>query len=273
VTAVPDAAVRARSDAASELLARLMSRRPDGGLEALDLRTRTSVQSAFLLLDPAPAGDVDRFVSTTLDRLLRMLKPRTERVKVEYQGRTRGRVVWPRTTKARMSEDCDPTRFVCSEVKRLYDTPENRLLKYVAVRLAGAVRSVPEAVRWGTCLYPAEGGFAGRPTAVRIARVESRLDAVLRDARLRGIELPREITREHLKCAESLRVDEYAALARFYARYRSIALAPTWPDAVADAATRVLPLADDPAWLDAAAAALRRACALAEPSGGAGGRL
>lgn len=257
----------AEADAATvrRLLGLLVEPRRAAALDRIDPKTRAALQSSYLLLDPHREADVDPFVATTLERVVSQLKPLTERHRVEYQGRVRGRVLWPPTTKARYSKDCDPTRYVCAEIKRVYDTPENRLLKYVVERLAGAVRLVPRPVRDGSCYFASSSGRAPAPSRDRLARVEARLNTMLRDVRLRAVETPREITSVHLLRAESLRIDEYADVARFYRRYRAMALSASWADALADAGTRVFPMPSAASskeagvWLELAVAVLRRA--------------
>ncbi len=89
-------------------------------------------ETCFLLhQDPYEGSDVLSFVNVTLERLLRGLVSQTNRTQREYRGRVRGRVAWAATWKARLSKEYDPTKFVCTEVRRQFDTPENQLLRFM----------------------------------------------------------------------------------------------------------------------------------------------
>jgi hypothetical protein len=220
----------------------LMAHLPTSSLEALEANVRAALQSAYLLADVGPDRDVDLLLATTVERLVYRLKPKTERRRTEYQGRVRGRVLWPETSKARLGEDGDPTRFVCREIVRRYDTPENQLLRFVLERLAEAARLFPPSLRAGACLYPHTFGLAPASTAARLARIEARLNAFLRNPGLRAVSVPASVTRAHLLRARSIRVDEYATMARFYERYAAMTAPDSWLDEVARAGKRVLPL-------------------------------
>ena len=165
---------------------------------------------------------VDQFVNRNLRRILGQLSRRTELRQVQYRGQVRGRVLWPATYKARYSEEFDPTRFVCQEVQREYDTPENQLLKYVVTQIDACLKVVPEAIRSGQCYYVATEG--SQATAPLLARTESALAILRRNVYLREISLPRRITGEHLRKARSARLEEYAGVADFYCRYRDTVL-------------------------------------------------
>ena len=165
---------------------------------------------------------VDQFVNRNLRRILGQLNRRTELKQVQYRGQVRGRILWPATYKARYSEEYDPTRFVCQEVQREYDTPENQLLKFVVTKIDECLRVVPEAIRSGQCYYVATEG--SQATAPLLTRIESALAILRRNVYLREISLPRRITDEHLRKARSARLEEYAGVADFYCRYRDTVL-------------------------------------------------
>src|SRR5438046_2339538 len=85
------------------------------------------VRATFFLLDRAPGGDAEDFLTTEAPALLQQLSRRTTRRYVEHTGRLRGRVQWPMTYQARASGESDPACFVCCEAVHLHDTPENQL--------------------------------------------------------------------------------------------------------------------------------------------------
>ena len=233
------------------LLAELLALRPSGfAPSALDAQQQFAIAATYFLLDvpdsglAAPSVSVERFVTYTLGRLLQQLSRVTERQRVAYAGQVHGRIDWPSTIKARYSEDYDPSRYVCREVHRRYDTLENQLLKYVVEEIRACLLAVPRVIREGHCYYPAAEGGEHHPdaTAIRLGRMETALNRARYHVRYREITRPLAPTAEHLRSAESSRQEEYAEVAQVYRRYRQMLSGPArWQD-LARAGRRVLPL-------------------------------
>ncbi|MEW5872885.1 MAG: DUF2357 domain-containing protein [Chloroflexota bacterium] len=233
------------------LLSLLLDSAPLQAWEALQSRGELAgAAAAYFLLDcqprdslkggpaEAPAGGVEFFVQVTMRRLLRQLSRSTQRQLSEYRGRVRGRVAWSQTLKARYTQDYDPTRYVCSEVRHQYDTPENQLLKYLLACIQDCLKSVPEALRAGFCYTPAGSAGAGS-IAQRLAQVEATLAQLQRNTRLRQISLPETVQEFHVLRALTSRTEEYADVARLYQHYQRVVAAPTWAR-LAEVGRRVL---------------------------------
>ena len=103
---------------------------------------------AFLGLTPAAARltaavvlttspEVDELVAS-LPHMMRKLTVATNMRTERLFGEIRGPVVWNETLAARAASAGDPQLFVCSSVRRAYDTPENRVL-------VGALLSITSA--------------------------------------------------------------------------------------------------------------------------------
>jgi len=211
-----------------------------------------SGREAYFVLHRALRGEIDvvSFVTVTLDRLPRGLACRTEREQSEYRGRVRGRVAWAKTWKARLSDEYDPTRFVCTEVRRQFGTPENQLVKFMVETAWSLVEAIPPVIRQGVYCRPGPDGdepMSVGATFERISRIEATLPRLRVHPQLREISIPERITLEHLRRAETSKMEEYGQVASLYRRYHRCLIARDWQELV-DLGHTLLPL---PARLDA----------------------
>lgn len=216
--------------------------------------------AAYFLLDiEAEENGVEPYATITLPRLQQQLVRNTERRLVEHRSQVRGRVVWAATQKARHNRDYDPSRYVCREVRREYDTLENQLVKYMIAQIERCLAAVPEWIWNGVCYMP------GRPpafTAERLGRIESALHNLARNVRLREITLPTRITQQHLHKAAIAHDRGYHQTAHLYQQYVQTVLKPTWAT-IQKSGQRALPLpartgTRENGWIDLGAAILRR---------------
>jgi predicted nucleic acid-binding protein len=248
----------------------LATHRPVVDPAALPPAQRRAAGALYFLLDTGPPREpgVERFVTYTLDRLLVQLSRESERRPVTYQGQVRGRVLWPQTIKARHAEDFDPTRFVCRELVHRYDTPENRLLKYLLEQIAAAIAAVPPVMRGGFCYFPArrDGGAHFVDAQLRLAHIEAAVNRARYHVRLRDVTTVDAVSDEQLRLAEQTRQEEYIDVVRLYRRFRILVQgaelpAPGWSAALIRAGGRALPLpattAGGASWLALATAVLR----------------
>lgn len=168
---------------------------------------------------------LERVVPRLLTQLNRSTHPRP----VELRGRARGKIDWGATVKARSGRQQDPTIFVCRESWRLYDLPENQLLKYLLDRLQRFQERTPAELGPWTW-SPSEN--SGDRNAVRLEdqleRFASRLSRFAKNAYLREVELPPVIDSEHLRAARSSRNPFYQEAARFYLDSVCAVEKPTW---------------------------------------------
>jgi Domain of unknown function (DUF2357) len=207
-----------------------------------------AARSTYFLLDTSRDYDAENFITYVLSRLVQRLNRDTRQTTVTYQGRIRGRVVWPATIKAHYGQDYDPSRYVCREVRRKFDTPENRLLKHLLERLSECLKAVPQVVRSGICCYSLDGelrDFADS-SAYRFERMERAIDSYLRHVALADVSSLQAVTEWHLLQAETARIDEYVEVARFFRRYQTVVSGKRWSTTF-EIGKRMLPL---PGWLD-----------------------
>lgn len=181
-----------------------------------------AARSTYFLLHRDPQADVLTFLSETLDRLLRQLSCYTEQHSRTYRGQVRGRVLWSETLKSRYAGDYDPSRYVCREVRRRFDMPENQLLLYVLEKIRRAIESVPPVMRFGGCYFPASGDHVAAPIEDSLVEMEGILSRLRSHARLREVELPKVVRPEHLRRAETAKLEEYGQVAALARRYRGL---------------------------------------------------
>ncbi|GAB4310821.1 MAG: hypothetical protein Kow0019_08950 [Methanobacteriaceae archaeon] len=71
-----------------------------------------------------------------LPKLLRNLSHSTQKETIECKGIIRGRIDWGLTFKERYTRGFnDPSLFICKPASKMYDLPENQLLKYMLWRI------------------------------------------------------------------------------------------------------------------------------------------
>lgn len=249
------------------LLAELMTARPGRfALAQLGKRQQDVISSTYFLLDGEPRHNTEHFVTYTLGQLIEQLGRETQRPFATYIGQVRGQVNWPATVKARYADDYHPGRFVCREVRRDYDTPQNQLLKYLVEQIYDCLQAVPRAIRQGACYFalPTSGGLAQRPvpTAARLDRMEAALGRARLHAGYREITTPVSITADHMRAAALAREESFVEVVAALKRYDSLRKTPERAEALAAAGHCMLPLpgqAGGPGelWIKLAVAILR----------------
>ncbi|WP_337972071.1 hypothetical protein [Methanobacterium petrolearium] len=78
-----------------------------------------------------------------LPKLIRNLSHSTQKEVIECRGVVRGRIDWNLTIKERYSQGFnDPSLFICQPATKMYDLPENQLLKFILWK----IRSLTETI-------------------------------------------------------------------------------------------------------------------------------
>lgn len=221
------------------LVGRMMLESDD--LESLSAAFTRTARYAYFVLDNDPESGVEPFVQVTLERLLQGLNRTVLAQLTTYRGRVRGSVNWSATLKARYSGTFDPSCYVCREVFRQYDTPENQFLKFIIMRISAALEAIPLIVRNGLGYLPfgAEARFV--ETRKCLKPIEDTLFRLRRNIYLRYISDIPHVTEKHLLRASTSANGDYAALAKVYRRYHQIVIQPNWRG-MALAAHRLLPV-------------------------------
>jgi hypothetical protein len=227
---------------------------------------RFALGAVFFILDTRPQRDVERFMVDDMDRLLQQMQRRTERVEVVYEGQVRARVQWPATNKARLTDDYNPTRFVCREVRNQYDTPENQVVKHLVSRVTACVDAIPSIVEQGFCCYAASERRQPGRIAERLDNLQATIQRFQRNIYMRQVTLPSRITEEHLRRANASKLPEYQRALALYCAYTELCEEKSLPNLqrrILEISSAALPLPsgreDDvmALWIDLVAELLR----------------
>ena len=194
---------------------------------------RLSVQASSSLPLPPFAG-VNDFILHTAPTLLGQLNRTTQSRRLILHGRTRGKVDWSATYKARYSEDSNPTIFVCLQSWRRFDRLENQLFVYLLNALQNCLRRVPRWLwdwqAWGSGLQDEEEPVEGQPLEIGdfFALLAHRLRLYRAHISLQEIPIPKVISSRHLRAACTSKNELYASLADFYDCYQKVVGYPDW---------------------------------------------
>ena len=173
---------------------------------------------------------VHRFLFRTAPILLQQLSRTTQPQRVVLHGRTRGKVDWSSTYKARYSEDANPTVFVCMQSWRRFDRPENQLLKFLLHHVQLCLDRVPSGLQawraWGRALRSDRGDppYLGD----YFADLGHRVRTFSAHVYLREVELPTTISGPHLLAARTSKNELYANVADLYDLYQAVVGTPNW---------------------------------------------
>ena len=105
------------------------------GLSEADLNF---LKTVHFLLSPKVEALINE-----LPKLIRNLSHSTQKEVIECRGVVRGRIDWNLTFKERFSQGFnDPSLFICQPSTKMYDLPENQLLKFILWK----IRSLTETI-------------------------------------------------------------------------------------------------------------------------------
>ena len=201
--------------------------------------------AAFLLhrSEEKTQPSVHRFVFDIMPILLPQLSRNTHPERVTLHGRTRGRVDWSGTYKARLSEDTNPTVFVCLQSWRVFDRPENQLCKFLLHHIQHCLnRTLPDLGDW--CAW----GWAFRSSHGEPLRLGDYFASLAHRVRtfgahvyLREVGLPPAIEGRHVLAARTSKNELYASVADLDDLYQAVVHAHDW-ERWADVLSQTLPL-------------------------------
>lgn len=167
----------------------------------------------FLLSD-----EVATFIKA-VPRILRRLSHSSQKEVVMNRGFVRGRIDWNLTIKERSSQGYDETIFVCRPPSRIFNLPENQLLKYVLTRIKRLIEettelpgieekniSVEEVEKW--------------TEALSILRFN--VNNALKHIHLRQVDLPKQVNERMVRRARTARNKDYEFVVESHSLYRRI---------------------------------------------------
>ncbi|HHT10998.1 MAG TPA: hypothetical protein GX009_11885 [Candidatus Atribacteria bacterium] len=96
------------------------------------------LKTVHFLLSP----EVENLVNE-LPKLVRNLSHSTQKEVIECRGVVRGRIDWNLTLKERYSQGFnDPSLFICQPATKMYDLPENQLLKFILWKIRSLTENI-----------------------------------------------------------------------------------------------------------------------------------
>jgi hypothetical protein len=220
------------------LRAALVPAPADGWPADAGLSARRAFATACFLTLPTVTREVTclGFAERTLPRLLASLTRRIERQRVIFRGVISGRPRWHATWKAQLRAGSDSSLTVCERTRRVLDTPENRLARFLTRALLEASRGLPGELGAGWVIWPAadQPSLPSRASDV-LGRLLRPLSAAERHPWFRHVPLAPAIDPPLLARVEANRYPDYRGLARLYRRQRHAAQALDWAQVSQDA--------------------------------------
>ena len=175
-------------------------------------------------------ASVPQFCLQTAPKLLSQLNRSTELQRVSGNAGVRGRIDWSSTLKARFSRNTSSAVFVCQENNRVFDRPENQLVKLLLDRVQRSLNNIPAAVwtwqAWGERSHSVDQG----PFSVgeRLAVLAHRARALGSHIALRHVALPETATDRQLGAAQAARNPLYGQVVETYLLYRKVVEIADW---------------------------------------------
>lgn len=212
----------------------LLSRYLSAGGNELDLRALRSLAgpggqlggvtaTCFLLYLPREQGQtsVREFIFRTAPLLLQQLSRSTQRERVTLKGQVRGKVDWTNTYKARLCANANPAVYVCLSSSRIFDRPENQLLKLMLQRIKACVERVPAYIRDWQAWDGGSDGMEGGPFHIGsyFAALAHHVGVLSAHVSLREVKLPHSVNSPHMIAARAAKNALYGHLASLYELY------------------------------------------------------
>jgi hypothetical protein len=172
-------------------------------------------QTALMVSAP-----VQRLILELAPALLRQLSRLNEPERIESRREIRGRVDWSATYKARMGENNDRSLYVCRQIRRQFDTLENRLLRYTLVRLLHLTTHLPPWLANGI-FWNERSNFSPVSIALQTGVLRRHLQSHLRHVYLREVATPEIITGRHVQRARLSKSEMYSEVADMFELHRA----------------------------------------------------
>jgi hypothetical protein len=188
----------------------------------------------YLLYPPRPEEgpelSVRHFLEHTMPCLLPQLSRTTQPWRAHLHGRADGRIDWSNTYKARYSEGCNPTLFVCQQSRWRYDQPENQLVKSLLKQIQTCLDQTPDKLRGWFARGSARCAEGHEPVRIgtELAAFAHWIRRYQASAYLREIRLPAVIGESHLAAARTAKNPLYAQVADLYQLYLEVVEVTDW---------------------------------------------
>jgi len=168
--------------------------------------------------------NVSQFINHS-HHIFRRISHSTQREVIVNKGFVRGRIDWNRTLKERYSQGHDPTIFVCSPPARIYNLPENQLLKFILIRIKRLIEetaALPKIEEKNVRLEELRTEDGSERWTNRISWIKFHVNRALKHVYLRGVDAPAQVNMRMLRRARTARNKDYEKVADGYSLHNSI---------------------------------------------------
>ena len=167
----------------------------------------------FLLSD-----EVKTFVEA-LPRIFRRLSHSAQKETIVNRTFVRGKIDWQQTIKERCCQGYNPTIFVCRPHSRIFNLPENQLLKFVLTKIKRLIEETSHLP------YIEGKNFDVQDVRTwedKLSWLMLQVNKGLRNVHLKEVDLPQQVNDRMLRRAETARNKDYEAIANCCSIYGEI---------------------------------------------------
>jgi len=173
----------------------------------------------FLLSD-----EIKAFVKI-VPRILRRLSHATQKEVLVNRGCVKGKIDWNLTIKERCARGYDQTIFVCRPPSRIYNLPENQLLKFVLTqirRLMEETAKLPKVEEKNVRLEELRTKDGKEKWADRMSWLKFHVNNALKNIHLKGVDVPSLVNERMIRRAQTARNKDYESVADSHSLHRQI---------------------------------------------------
>ncbi len=169
-------------------------------------------------------SDEVKILIEAISRILRRLSHSTQTEVVANKGFVKGRIDWNLTIKERYAQGYNPTIFVCRPPSRVYDLPENQLLKFLLVhmkRMIEQTASLQKIEEKDIRLEELKTEEREKWTE-RVSWLKFHINNALKHVYLREVKLPDQVNERMIRRARLSRNKDYENIVNSYSLHRKI---------------------------------------------------
>jgi len=164
------------------------------------------------------SNEVKTFVET-VPRILRRLSHSSQKEIVKSRGVVRGKIDWNLTIKERCAQGYDQTIFVCMPPSRIFNLPENQLLKFVLTQIKRLIEETAHLPR------VEEKNIRAEELKIwidRLSWLKFHVNNALKHTHLKGVDLPKQVSERMIRRSRTARNKDYELVADSYSLHRQI---------------------------------------------------
>lgn len=170
-------------------------------------------------------SDEIKIFAKIVPRILRRMSHATQKEVIVNRGCVKGKIDWHLTIKERCTQGYDQTIFVCRPPSRIYNLPENQLLKFVLTqikRLLEETTNLPKVKEKNIRLEELRTKDGKEKWADRISWLKHHVKNALKNIHLKEVDVPTQVNERMIRRAQTARNKDYESAADSYSLHRQI---------------------------------------------------